>query len=320
MNITSIKVLEIFTIAGFKIVLVYSWWYSLGAPETAQIDSEKGSHASGKNNNAVKGIWSDKGGINYLPHGLERLYPNINYILIKDGRLKEIHQSDLKQYPNLVVLDLFKNDIEVLEDGLFAYNPDLVYVSFYSNKVCYIAPNIFDHLTKLRWLQFKDNECMNQNADDSLTAVEGLVKVINKNVCSCPGYTNQKLKFEILLLQFNFLGYQTFKKKLESFEIEFNASKFAYYLSFQNELQNLKEALEKRYHQILLISSTGIVEYETCSALKSKLVQSAITMKDLVTQGSSGAKTFIQTCNPLFDGKLGVIVDNLGKATDALGI
>jgi len=303
---------------------IYYCWVqnNLGiiSSETSQIDSEQGSHDSGKNNNDVKGFWSDKGGINYFPRGLERLYPNTNFICIRDGNIKEIHQSDLKQYPNLVVLDLWKNHLEVLEDGLFAYNPDLVYVSLETNKICYIAPNIFDHLTKIRWLQFEENECINQKADDSLTAVEGLIKTINKNVCSCPGYTNQKLKFEILLLQFNFLDYETFRKKLEAFEIEFKTSKYSNFELFQYELQSLKEALEKRYNQILLINSTGIVEYGTCSALKSKLVQSAIYMKDLVTQGSFGAQTLIQNCNPLFDGKLGFFVNNLSKATDPLVI
>lgn len=303
---------------------IYYCWIqnSLGisSPESAQIDSETGSHESGKNNNAVKGIWSDKGGISYFPRGLQRLYPNIVYIYIKKGYIKEIHQSDLKQYPNLAVLDIAENDIEVLEDGLFTYNPDLVHVSFTGNKICYVEPNIFDHLTKLRWLYFDKNECINQIADNSLTAVEGLIKTINNNVCVCPDYVNQKLKFEILLLEFNILGYEEFKKKLELFENEFKRSKYAHFASFLNQLQSIKASLEERYQQIISVGPTGINQYETCAALKSKLVQSAITMNDLLNQGSFGAEVFLQTCDPLFDGKLETIAGNLNEVIDALGI
>lgn len=137
---------------NFRVVgnIYYCWVQNnLGifTPESAVIDSETGAHLSSRRNSDIKGFWSDKGGINYFPRGLEKFYPKINYIAVKNGPLKEIHQDDLRNYPSLKVLDLWKNEIEVLEDGLFAYNPDLVYLSFHTNKVCFIAPNIFNHLT-----------------------------------------------------------------------------------------------------------------------------------------------------------------------------
>lgn len=40
---------------------------------------------------------------------------DINY-----GPLKEIHQSDLKPFPELRCIELYHNEIEILEEGLFS--------------------------------------------------------------------------------------------------------------------------------------------------------------------------------------------------------
>lgn len=141
-----------------------------------------------------------------------------------------------------------------------------------------------------------------------MTAVQSLIKVINKNQCACLGFLNQELKFEILSLESKTLEYKEYKKNLEYFEIEFQISKYANFESLQNKLQSLKDDLEKRYQEILLISSRGVVQYKTCSALKSKLTQSMINMMDVMNEVSFDTKT----CNPMFDNKLRTIVDALG--------
>ncbi|KAL7035717.1 hypothetical protein ACKWTF_008521 [Chironomus riparius] len=142
--------------------IYYCWIQNnlkINSPSSALITSHSGGHKSGYNNNYVYGIWSDVGGISYFPLGLDELYPNINFIVIRNGRIQELHQSDLKSLPNLKHLDLGQNDIDVLEEGLFDYNPELILISFMENKICEVAQSSFDIMPKLHWLYLSYNQC-----------------------------------------------------------------------------------------------------------------------------------------------------------------
>ncbi|KAG5667587.1 hypothetical protein PVAND_015563 [Polypedilum vanderplanki] len=70
-----------------------------------------GTHISMSHKN-VEGFYSDSISfkIHYIPHGVHNFFPKFVLIYINNGRVKEIHQNDLVNYPKLKYLDLDEND------------------------------------------------------------------------------------------------------------------------------------------------------------------------------------------------------------------
>jgi len=181
---------------------------NIKSKESAVINSNNGSHLSGKNNTDVTGFYSSDGSrvIKYIPRNLENIFTNLKMILINYGRLKEIQQSDLRPFSKLVFLGLSENDIEYLEDGLFFYNPELAYIGFNSNKIIQIGTQVFCHLNKLVSLHLEKNICINMEADKNQTAV---IEIISQTKVKCQTYSDkfivQSLRYRIDYAQFELL-------------------------------------------------------------------------------------------------------------------
>ena len=142
--------------------------------ESAVINEVTGSHQTSKSHNDVLGIYASDKTIHFFPKGLEKTFKNIKLIDITICQLKEIHQADLKPFPNLVHLSLSYNEIEVIEEGLFDYNPNLEVVGFYERKLVHIDPNVFDNLNKLRSFWFSLVPCVGLDVEDSKEDVKKL--------------------------------------------------------------------------------------------------------------------------------------------------
>jgi len=98
----------------------------------------------------VVGLCGGLGNIQTFPKGLKSVFKNLKAFYVSGG-IKEIHQEDLSPYPDLVVLILDHNRIEIVEKGLFDYNPNLEAISFWNNPIFHINMNVFDNLSKLRY-------------------------------------------------------------------------------------------------------------------------------------------------------------------------
>jgi Leucine-rich repeat (LRR) protein len=151
---------------------------NIKSKESVVINSAIGSHLSGKNNDDVTCFISSEASyvVEYFPRNLENIFKNLKMIAIEHGRLKEIKQSDLRPFPKLVTVWLSNNDIEFLEDGLFAYNPELVSVNFHYNKIIHIGTQVFENLNKLRWLWLNENKCINLDAYNNQKAVREIIR------------------------------------------------------------------------------------------------------------------------------------------------
>lgn len=121
--------------------------------------------------------------IYYFPRGLEEFFPKLLKIHMDGVELKEIHQSDLKPFTELEILSLSGNNLENLEEDLLKFNPKLKAFGAGDNKISYIDPNVFDHLSHLRYLLLDKNVCKLSNADNSRTKVQEIIKVAKKK-CS----------------------------------------------------------------------------------------------------------------------------------------
>ncbi|KAL7012464.1 hypothetical protein ACKWTF_014863 [Chironomus riparius] len=207
--------------------------------ESAVINSVNGSHSSGKSNADVTGFWSWDSScvIEYFPRNLDNIFTNLKMILIQYGRLKEIQQSDLRPFTKLVFLSLYNNEIEFLEDGLFAYNPELEYVGFAFNKIIHIGSQVFDNLNKLTWLRLLGNKCINMDAVNNQTTVKEVISQAKSKCLSFPEIDKELQKLENSLLCVNSESLPIFDQNLQKLQNRFQNSTISQYLPLKERFQ-----------------------------------------------------------------------------------
>jgi len=172
-----------------------------------------GVHQSSKSNDDVLGIYAAFKTIQIFPKGLEFVFKNLKVIWIESCELREIHQSDLMFLPKLVHLTLIRNEIEVIEEGLFDFNPNLKLVWLYEAKIIHIDPNVFDHLNELSDLNLEPVPCVGQNIWNSRPKVIEAIKVIKSN-CSNSQYLSLQRQIKNLEIEAKSLNSKAFNIKL----------------------------------------------------------------------------------------------------------
>jgi hypothetical protein len=141
------------------------------------VTSATGNHEFLKIHADVQGFRSDDKTINFMPRGLNDVFPNLIGIAFNVAGMKEIHQSDLKQFPRLRFFSLWNNAITVVEQDLFKFNPELEYVHLNGNKITQIHPTVFDHLSKLVMLSLEPSMCVDASAYGQ-SAVENVISTV----------------------------------------------------------------------------------------------------------------------------------------------
>jgi hypothetical protein len=143
------------------------------------VTSVTGDHEPSMSHADVQGFYSYRNTINFMPCGLNDVFPNLIGIEIGYAGMKELHQSDLKQFPRLRYLGLYGNVLTIIEQDLFKFNTELEYISFGFNRITQIHPTVFDHLNKLSQLHLDSNVCMNKYAENR-SAVEDLISSVKR--------------------------------------------------------------------------------------------------------------------------------------------
>ena len=121
----------------------------------------------------------------YFPKGLEKFFQNLYNLRVALSKLKEIKQEDLKVFPELRILNLGANDIEVLEKDLFKFNLKLRSIEMYSNNINFIDQNIVDNLKFLSVFILRENNCINFSSYNRASVVNILTIKIKNN---CQNY------------------------------------------------------------------------------------------------------------------------------------
>jgi Leucine-rich repeat (LRR) protein len=98
--------------------------------------------------------------VNFFPRGITKFFKNIDNVWVNSAELKEISKDDLKQFgEKLKVLNLFSNEIEVIEGDLFEFSPNLESINFSYNKIFHIDSGAFDGLKYLEDFHLGGNRC-----------------------------------------------------------------------------------------------------------------------------------------------------------------
>jgi len=253
------------------------------------VESAIGTHKSGHKNDDIKGVYITVGTIPYFPRGWEKIFKNLLGIHFCGTQLKEVHQSDLKPFPQLRVLYFHNNLIEIIEEGLFEYNPELEFIYLDKNKISHIDPKVFDNLSKLSSLYLSSNICINSNAISSSSQVQSIIAA-SKTQCTNSDYTNLDQKFKILEQDSKSLDSTSLNKKIENLEKDLKNSKYPNF--FQTKLQNLK-ILQKSIPE----TTTVTPNVETCSSLKSKFINFSTNLKSWMDEVSNATGNDTQACD-----------------------
>jgi len=240
--------------------------------ESAEINLIIGTHENSKSNDDVIGFDAREKTINFFPKGLDKFFKNLKLIYINTCQLKEIYQSDLKVFPNLVYFGLFDNDIEVIEEGLFDFNPNLEAVGFSEAKIIYIDPNVFDHLTKLSDFWFYSVPCIDQYISNSKEMVQEAIKIV-KSKCLNSEFLLLVNQIKNLEIESKTLSSETFNTKLLEFENIFKISKFSKFRPLNYKFEMFKNESSSNFHQ--------------SASLDTKLVNHGENLKELITSGQN---------------------------------
>lgn len=116
-----------------------------------------------KPNHKILAIKIDSQQVNFFPHGLDKLMPNLNVIYISNSSLKQIAQSDLKPFASLKEFYLKHSEIEVIPDNLFIYNIELRIIDFSGNSKLKV---VGENVVQLEAVQvdFINSGCINGSA------------------------------------------------------------------------------------------------------------------------------------------------------------
>jgi len=259
---------------------------SITSLDAAQVDSISGAHKAGYNNDNVDALSFVKGQIYYVPRGITKFFKNLIGLQFTSTGLKEIHHSDLKDFPKLLNLVLHTSNLEILEKNLFEFNPSLEWIYLDFNKISHIDPNVFNKLGKLKALYLFSNSCINMRADNP-TEINNVIRTAQTQ-CKNSDYSNLEQQVKFLEIESIFLNSENLKEKLEELENEIKSSKFSN--TFHRRLQDLKAAQTKKA-QDEATTTTEAPKFETCSALGLKVEEIGANMNDLISGSKSLNKT-----------------------------
>lgn len=128
------------------------------------VTSINGKVGSFYDNQKVEKLHINSRGLQFMPKGLDKFFPDLEAIWIENSELRTIEQDDLKPFSSLKDLYMVNNKIDKLDSDLFQFNPELRAIQFNANKIKFIGRNILSPLPRLDQADFSNNDCINKFA------------------------------------------------------------------------------------------------------------------------------------------------------------
>lgn len=134
-----------------------------------------GNHTSLSRNEDVLGFKPNCLGLERLPRGLEKFFPNLVAYWAEGCGITTIAKEDFAPFPNLRQVHFYGNKLESLSSDIFTSNPSLQFISFGFNPLHHIGSNTFSHLKDLRSMYLALSSCVNEHVTNDRKGVEKLV-------------------------------------------------------------------------------------------------------------------------------------------------
>lgn len=140
--------------------------------EQVKIQSENDKvEANISSNLKIDGLIAENKEIYYLPISIT----NINYTVIKmlnitNSKLMKISKKVMEKFITLEYLDLSSNNLAILDENLFQQNVNLLEIVLNDNKIFLIHHSTFNGLSNLKYLNLKNNLCIDSPSDKKNTS------------------------------------------------------------------------------------------------------------------------------------------------------
>lgn len=120
-----------------------------------EIEDIVGTHLPNKNKD-VLGLVLSNTAAEYFPRGLNKKFPNLKALMLKNSGLKEISMQDLIGLENLETLLFLSEKLESLPDNLLTHMRKLSRITFYRNELEFVsstllAPIINNEIKRIRF-------------------------------------------------------------------------------------------------------------------------------------------------------------------------
>lgn len=137
-------------------------------------------HEENKTGTDVDGLYIANGVYQYLPININEYFPNLKAIWVQHTGLKEIKPCHLSAYKDLREISIQQNEIETLDNDLFAKNKKLEYINLSNNKIKYVDANIFRNLDATLFIVIRivKNPCIDEvaNTPAKITALKTILQ------------------------------------------------------------------------------------------------------------------------------------------------
>jgi len=156
-----------------------------------------------RTNNEVKSIAFMRQTVNYIPVGLEMIFPDLTEIYISECNLLRVDQSNFKPFTELKALSIRANRyLETLERSLFDYNKKLKYINLYCNNFKHIDADLVSGLSFLKYFELEHVTCLNITINGTLMTP---LKDLLKSKCQNPVVRRQQNdeRNKIIISRFN---------------------------------------------------------------------------------------------------------------------
>lgn len=123
--------------------------------------------------------------VNFIPRGLNLIFPNLDKLKIKNCGLKRITREDLVGLEKLRHLYLDGNELTSLPDDLFIDMPNLKWINFGCNKIEFVSSDLLKPImNELKYADFSKNTKIDKYFYPQLTgsvqSLKDLMKVIDE--------------------------------------------------------------------------------------------------------------------------------------------
>jgi polyhydroxyalkanoate synthesis regulator phasin len=239
------------------------------------IDGISGSHEDSNSRQDVKLFEIDNSVVFYFPRNLETFFNNLIGITIIRSKLKEIRAEDLKPFPDLKILGLDGNDLEVLEPNLFEFTQKLEWISLENNDISHIDSHVFDNFVgKLGSLWLNRNICELFYARDDVTKVNEIIAEVQTGICK-----NDAKLTEFLVLHSKTTGngqqFEELKEVVEDLMKSFKKQS----LELKEVKQELKTKVETLTEQVSACKNVSSKDLEQIKK-RVKFLENAMAVED----------------------------------------
>jgi hypothetical protein len=144
---------------------VYTCWSSTeNTGNLRTIEGVRGNHLDGRSNLGVQAFRDDSNKLQYIPINLANVFQNLKVIRVESSTLVQLSASDLKSFPNLAQLFIYRFMFTSIESDLFQYTKRLQIVHMSYGRLRNVGVNILNGLSQLTQVAFNGNTCIDCEA------------------------------------------------------------------------------------------------------------------------------------------------------------